>query len=377
VVARRPARQHFEVVDDATAFYGRAYWLEYQRGREMPDIFARARADLSERCVFWLRKILDVVRPPGRSLELGCGHGGFVRLMQELGFDAMGTELSPWIVEFACRRFGVPVLRGTLEQLDLDPGFRCIAALDVLEHLDDPPGTLRRCAGLLDAGGVLVLQTPCYRGEGPDWAMFQPDEHVHLFTEDSIRALLARAGFRAVGVSPALFPYDMWVTAALERLPELPPAVAAGDGAWQLPAAFTALLDADSMVSRLRADLALAQEAAAARLEHAEELTRLLRESEADRLARLEGIRELTRLLEESEADRAARLQGIHELTRRLEESQEDREARLRLLQEADAARKALGAQLATVEAALARMRDHPLGRLYGQLERLRHREGH
>ena len=125
----------------------------------------------------------------------------------------MGTELSPWVVDFAKRTFGVPVLLGRLEELALQPGFKCIAAFDVLEHLKDPLDTVRRCADLLAPDGVLLLQTPCYRGEGPEWSMFQEDEHVHLFTEESIRLLLDRAGFKDMRVERSLFPYDMWVAA--------------------------------------------------------------------------------------------------------------------------------------------------------------------
>ena len=89
----------------------------------------------------------------------------------------------------------------------------------MLEHLKDPLDTARRCADLLAPDGVLLLQTPCYRGEGPDWSMFQEDEHVHLFTEESIRLLLERAGFQEMRVERSLFPYDMWVAASLGSLP--------------------------------------------------------------------------------------------------------------------------------------------------------------
>ena len=211
--------RHFEVADDDRDFYGRAYWTEYADVRGFPAIAERARSDLSERCVFWLERLIEVTHPPGRALEIGCGHGGFVRLLQELGFEAMGTELSPWVVDFAKRTFGVPVLPGRLEELALQPGFKCIAAFDVLEHLKDPLDTARRCADLLAPDGVLLLQTPCYRGEGPEWSMFQEDEHVHLFTEESVRLLLDRAGFKDMRVERSLFPYDMWVAATLGSPP--------------------------------------------------------------------------------------------------------------------------------------------------------------
>src|SRR2546426_3601488 len=100
VLVVAPAPEHFEVSDDEGDFYGRRYWTDYSRARNLPDIRERARSDLSERCLFWLERLLEVVQPPGRALEIGCGHGAFVRLMRELGVDAMGTELSGWVVEF-------------------------------------------------------------------------------------------------------------------------------------------------------------------------------------------------------------------------------------------------------------------------------------
>jgi SAM-dependent methyltransferase len=335
VLAVAPAPQHFEVSDDERDFYGRRYWTDYSRARGLPDIRERARSDLSERCLFWLERLLEVTRPPGRALEVGCGHGGFVRLLRELGFDAMGTELSGWVVEFAKQTFDVPVLQGPLETLDLEPGFACIAAFDVLEHLDDPVGTARRCGDLLAPDGVLLLQTPWYRGEGADWSMLQEDEHVHLFTEESMRRLLALAGFKEARVQPSLFPYDMWVVATRGRLP----VVAAVDatvaaGGWRPPAAFMALLDLSRQMRELRGGLAASEADRAVRLEQVQEMTRLLRESEADRAARLEQVQELTRLLRESDADRAARLEQVQELTRLVHESEAHLAARVERIQE-------------------------------------------
>ena len=326
VLAAPPGPEHFDVSDDDRDFYGRAYWNEYAEARSFPAIGERARADLSERCLFWIERLLEVVRPPGRALEIGCGHGGFVRLLQELGFDAAGTELSPWVVDFAKRTFGVPVLLGRLEALPLPPGFTCIAAFDVLEHLRDPLETVRRCAELLSPDGVLLLQTPCYRGEGPEWSMFQPSEHIHLFTEESIRLLLGRAGFKDIRVEASLFPYDMWVVAAVDALPGGP---TPGEGDWRMPAAFRALLDIALTERHLRETLRRAETDAEARLGQVGELTRLLAEAEADRAARLAHVGELTELLRESEADRAARLAHVEELTELLRESEADRAARL------------------------------------------------
>src|SRR5574339_957757 len=59
--------------------YGREYWLSYQQeAHGHPSILTRARTDLSERCLWWLRALLRHRAPPSRVLELGCAHGGFV-----------------------------------------------------------------------------------------------------------------------------------------------------------------------------------------------------------------------------------------------------------------------------------------------------------
>jgi SAM-dependent methyltransferase len=393
VLAVLPAPEHFEVSDDERDFYGKRYWTDYSRARDLPDIGERVRSDLSERCLFWLERLLEVAQPPGRALEIGCGHGAFVRLMQDLGFDAVGTELSGWVVEFAKRTFEVPVLRGRLETLDLDPGFKCIAAFDVLEHLNDPLETARRCGDLLAPDGVLLLQTPCYRGEGPDWSMFQEDEHIHLFTEASIRLLLARAGFREILVRSSLFPYDMWVVATRGQLH-----MRIGDevetvGDWRLPVAFRSLLDLSRQIRGTREDLALAEADRAARLAQVEELTAQLRDSEADRAARLaqveeltrqlqelqaarlEDVRELTAHLRESDADRAARLEQIHELPRLLRESETDRAARLeqihelsRLLRESETDRAARFDVIQNLQARIAEIEGTWAWRLYCRL---------
>jgi SAM-dependent methyltransferase len=328
VRAPKPASAHFDVTDDARDFYGRRYWTEYAVARKLPDIASRARSDLTERCLFWLERMLEVTSPPGRFLEIGCGHGAFVALMRDLGFDAMGTELSPWVAGYGRRTFGIRVEQGPIERLGLDPGFRAVAAFDVLEHLEDPLGTMARAAALLAADGVLAIQTPVYRGEGPDWIMFQEDEHVHLFTEESVRLLLDRAGFNDMRVERSLFPYDMCVAASLSSLPS-PSASAVAEGDWSPPTAIRALLDISADVREMRESLRQTAADSEARLAQVDEVTRLLHEAEADRGARLSQVEDLSALLREAETDRAARHDQAQDLSRLLQESEVDRAARL------------------------------------------------
>ncbi len=105
------------VREDEAGLYGKNYYLQHlQKDYGYPDLETRARADLPERCLHWLRTVLKFVPGPGaRTLELGCGHGGFVAMQRWAGLDATGLELSPWLVGKAREWFGVPVLQGRLE----------------------------------------------------------------------------------------------------------------------------------------------------------------------------------------------------------------------------------------------------------------------
>ena len=266
VLTRHGPAGQARVVDDDADFYGRGYWFSHQENDlGHPNLVARARQDLAERCVYWLRALLRYRLPPGRVLELGCAHGGFVWLLSAAGFDAAGLELSPWVVEFARRTFGVRVYLGPLEDQALEPAsLDVIAAMDVIEHLADPADTIERCASLLVDDGVLLLQTPRY-AEGatiaalraandPFLSMLRADQHIYLFSESSLRQLLRRAGLAHVALLPAIFGhYDMFVVASRRPLVTRPDA-ARDDALADTPAArlVQALLDKDDEVRHQR-----------------------------------------------------------------------------------------------------------------------------
>lgn len=319
VVSPFPLPRHFEVADDERDFYGRRYFTEFvEHAYGHPNLARRAREDLTERCLFWLERVISRLAPGGPFLEVGCGHGGFVRVLRDAGFDARGLELSPWLIGEARRRFDVEVYQGPLESLELpERSFVGIAAFDVLEHLRDPEQTVRRCRSLLADDGVLFLQTPCYRGEGPGWGMLRAEEHVFLFNDRALSELLERAGFRDVEIESSLYPYDCWAVAAPALLPPKrdPDSVA-------LPAAMRALLDLRHAALDMRRRLERSEADAAARLAAHERAEARLAESDADRAARLAVIERIGAQLAESEADRAARLAEIERLGARLAASE-------------------------------------------------------
>ena len=208
--------------------YGTTYWFERQvEVHGCPDLVDRARADLPERCVHWLRTLLTYRPPPARVLELGCAHAGFVALLGWAGYSSTGLEMSRSVAHFGREAFGVPVLVGPVEEQSLQAGsFDVIVAMDVLEHLPDPEGTLELCASLLAPDGLLLLQTPKYpdgkaltalrETSDPFVSHMVPDgEHLFLFSQSSVTRLLSTVGFPHVVFPEAIFAhYDMCIVAS-------------------------------------------------------------------------------------------------------------------------------------------------------------------
>jgi len=313
-----PAQEDPRIVDDQRDFYGKEYWFGHQeRDLGFVNINARARADLPERCVHWMRTLLKYKLPPGRALELGCAHGGFVALLRRAGFDASGLELSPWVVEFAKKTFDVPMLLGPLEDQDIKPAsLDVIALMDVLEHLPDPPGTMAKALQCLKEDGVLLIQTPCWR-EGRSYEQmvadndlfleqFKANEHLNLFSRSSVRELFGRLGARHIAFEPPMFGYDMFVLVSRRPLQTHDPGqVEAALSATNDGRLIQALLDGDE---RLRA------------------LADQHRRTEADRAQRLEVIQRLSAQVRDIEADRADRLAAMAALTGQVDRLRADLE---------------------------------------------------
>ena len=219
------------VQNDETDFYGKRYWFDHQQQElGLPDIFTRARNDLRERNLHWLKALFKYHLPPGDVLELGCSSGSFVALMRQAGYEASGVEMSPWVAAFGHETFNVPIRIGPIESLDFPPSsFDVIALMDVLEHLPDPKETMRYCLQLLKPKGLLLIQAPQFKcgmnynelieSESPFLEQLKSDEHLYLFSERSVKDLFQRLGAEHICFEPAIFAqYDMFFAVSQKPL---------------------------------------------------------------------------------------------------------------------------------------------------------------
>jgi SAM-dependent methyltransferase len=130
------------------------------------------------------------IRSTDVVIDFGCG-GGF--LLNELNvIRKVGIEINAYARAHA-RAFGIDVFESTSE---LPEGFVADAVISnhALEHVEEPLLELRRLAGRLNPGGVLVLIVPCDAPSYP-FREVDPDFHLYSWSANNIANLAKCAGF--------------------------------------------------------------------------------------------------------------------------------------------------------------------------------------
>lgn len=144
---------------------------------------------LMARAVQWKSYVATLVRPylRGSVLEVGAGIGAYIPYLYRPPVREW-TALEPDAAQAG--RIGdarVRVVPGTLDAIDPADRYDTILYLDVLEHIADDVGELRRAQSHLRAGGYLIVLAPAYP------FLFSPMDtkvgHHRRYTRARLRAI--------------------------------------------------------------------------------------------------------------------------------------------------------------------------------------------
>ena len=129
-------------------------------------------------------------------LEIGCGSGNVLRVLQQLAAGrgrVEGLEVSTEAADVARARTGLSITNGYLSDLDATASFDIVAAFDVLEHIDDQVAVLEQIRERLRPGGRLVLTVPAHQSL---WSAFDvASGHERRYTSSSLARALRESGF--------------------------------------------------------------------------------------------------------------------------------------------------------------------------------------
>jgi 2-polyprenyl-3-methyl-5-hydroxy-6-metoxy-1,4-benzoquinol methylase len=133
-------------------------------------------------------------------LEIGCGSGAFLDGMQQLGWQVEGIDTDPQAIEIARSNYSLNLRKGSLsEQRFPNATFDAVVMCHVFEHVPDPRALLSECRRILAPGGTLVITTPNILSLGhrrfqSAWVHLDPPRHLHIFSLDSLRSIVADSG---------------------------------------------------------------------------------------------------------------------------------------------------------------------------------------
>jgi SAM-dependent methyltransferase len=205
------AEEYFTECSDTIGAHGRrAYMEDAQRaaarhGQKAAQLDRLLRSRLPER---------------GHLLEVGCGPGFLLAQLRELGWTVSGLEISEFAAQHAREKLGLAVSVGPLENATCSPDTIQAAYMgDVLEHLPRPLQSLQAVRTWMQPGGVLVVEVPStmnapsarlgmwvYRQRRAFKTLRIPPYHLCEYVPDTLRAMLAAAGFEVITVRQSTVP---------------------------------------------------------------------------------------------------------------------------------------------------------------------------
>lgn len=184
----------------------------FTRALDSYDCHAMAQQQITVRAADILKRHLyeqetTGIPLPARCLEIGCGTGGFTRLLQHLLPQADWTlnDLCAESLPHASKHCILPphLVSGDAEAVDMGTGYGLIASSSAFQWFHDPTGFTRKLAGMQKSKDTLLFSTFApgnlqevkevtgkglsYPSSG-DWAKWLNKYYrLHLCTEEMIR----------------------------------------------------------------------------------------------------------------------------------------------------------------------------------------------
>jgi 2-polyprenyl-3-methyl-5-hydroxy-6-metoxy-1,4-benzoquinol methylase len=136
----------------------------------------KERSQVANAQTFWLENlkvadryndwIFSQVKPHlgNDVLEVGCGNGNFTVFLAQQSQKVTSLDLDESYIRMTKSRLAgqanVEVLLADATTIGLQRSFDTVIMLDVLEHIEDDIGMLKKLSGCLRTGGKLIIKVP-------------------------------------------------------------------------------------------------------------------------------------------------------------------------------------------------------------------------
>jgi SAM-dependent methyltransferase len=148
-----------------------------------------------------LGEIVDTLPAGYRMLEIGCGTGNVLRMLEKICSQGkvVGMDLFAEGLQFARTRVSCSLVQSDLNYPPFRQDFNIIGMFDVLEHLVDDVAVLKNVGQMLCKDGVVVLTVPAFQSL---FSYFdEASHHVRRYEIDNLNSALLKAGYRVEYIS--------------------------------------------------------------------------------------------------------------------------------------------------------------------------------
>lgn len=150
------------------------------------------------------RKIVKRIsqKQNGTLLDIGCGTGDFLKIMQKSGWEVTGVEEGAEVREIAETNTDSTIMnqKGFFKS---EQKYDVITLWHSLEHLNTLTRFLEKISISLNANGVIIIAVPNYKSFDAeyykqDWAAYDVPRHLYHFSFDAMVKLMRKFSFELI-----------------------------------------------------------------------------------------------------------------------------------------------------------------------------------
>ncbi len=199
-------------------FYAQDYRVQYKGAYQpkLKHVYRAGRVALDR-----FESLREFLQPGYTVLDVGAGGGELVFLLRHLGWDARGLEPNEGYAHYARTELGLPMEIGFFKELESGlERFDVVTLYHVLEHLEDPLGTIVKLRRVIKPDGHLVIEVPNVEATCQAPGHRFHFAHLYNFNPATLEALARKAGYEVLRTTVSADGGNVGVF--LRRLPETP-----------------------------------------------------------------------------------------------------------------------------------------------------------
>jgi 2-polyprenyl-3-methyl-5-hydroxy-6-metoxy-1,4-benzoquinol methylase len=191
-------------------FYNSEYRLLYNGAKDWTESLFQSQKNRADDVYEYLEKSVEGGVQGADVLDIGCGTGGMLSYFQDEGHRVAGCDLDEDAVSYANEQ-GVPLQRGSVEDLELSWEPDLVILSHVVEHFLAPVDELRDIRELCHENTKVYIELPGIKRLSPFDSYYNADflrqlqnAHTYYFTATTLENLLNKSGFESVTVDESI-----------------------------------------------------------------------------------------------------------------------------------------------------------------------------